>query len=176
MKYRQDCRVNIASLKEKLASEDIDDIYDALIDIGKTDCYELMEYVRRFLQHPEPDLKRAAIMVLGTCWSIPDFKHELIPLMSKDEDDDVRATALINWVGYYAGTKDPAVLLTLNDLLRDKTEDLFVRMEALRGIARVAQTDIDEKLMRELERASSYAEFESLIPWDWVDDIIAHTV
>lgn len=168
--------MNIASLKEKLASEDIDDIYDALIDIGKTDCYELMEYVRRFLQHPEPDLKRAAIMVLGTCWSIPDFKHELIPLMSKDEDDDVRATALINWVGYYAGTKDPAVLLTLNDLLRDKTEDLFVRMEALRGIARVAQTDIDEKLMRELERASSYAEFESLIPWDWVDDIIAHTV
>ncbi|ABC29818.1 hypothetical protein HCH_03052 [Hahella chejuensis KCTC 2396] len=172
MKYRQDCRVNIARLKEKLASEDIDDIYDALIDIGKTDCYELMEDVRRFLQHLEPDLQRAAIMVLGIYWAVPDFKHELVPLMSKDVDDDVRATALINWVGYYAGTKDPAVLLRLNDLLRDKTEDIFVRMEALRGLFRVAQSGIDDTLMRQLERAPSYAEFESLIPWELVDKLI----
>jgi HEAT repeat protein len=163
---------DVLKLKEMLSSNDVDDAYDALIDIGKSNRQELINDIKKFLTHEEPDLQRAAIMVLGTYWKVPDFKHELPTILTCSPDDDVRVTALVNWIGYYQGTEDKGIIFKLNDLLRDSNEDIYIRIEAFRSMGRVAKFDINEDIIKSLERATSYAEFENLIPWGIVDELI----
>lgn len=165
--------LDILKSRKTIYSNDVDDAYDALIEIGKCDYHqELIEDVKKFISHEEPDLQKASIMVLGYYWKIPDFEHELLEILNNNSDDDVRVAALTNWVGYYQRTKNKEIILKLNKLLRDSSEDLFIRVEALRSLGRVADIEIKDDVIRSLERAKSYDEMENLIPWSIVDSIV----
>lgn len=163
---------DVAEIKLKLSSSDVDDVYDALIDIGKQEHRCLEKEVWDFLTHEEPDLQRAAIMVLGTYWKLPEFSEKARALLNSSSDDDVRVAALINWVGYYEGTKDANVITVLNDFIRDSSEDIFIRLESVRGLFRVYGETIADDKMRALERVQSYSEFDNLAPWDDIDRIV----
>lgn len=159
--------------EKQLSSSDIDDVYDALIDIGKKDFREYESRIRSFLHHQETDIRRAAIMVLGCYWNIASFVEELYTIWKEDEDDDVRVTALICWVGYFLKSKNRNIINELKVLSKDSQEDIFVRLEALRGIVNVLGANEDEINLRELERLSGYKEFEANIPWDKIDGLIS---
>jgi len=156
-----------------LKSDDIDEVYDALIDIGKSDTKELEPEVWSFLKNDEPDLKRAAIMVLGTYWKNPTFKDAVKTILENDLDDDVRVSALINWASYYENTNDVNVKKKLLNLIEDDAEDLFIKIEALRGLYRVSGVKHDENKFREIERIQKYTDFEKLVPWDDVKEIMS---
>lgn len=143
---------DIELLRNMLFSGDIDEAYDALIDIGKGEVRILKDEVRKFLDHKEPDLQRAAIMVFGTFWQLPEFKDELVGIFLNSPDNDVRFAALVNWTGYFWRTKNREVLRRLDDIVTDSNEDGFVRVAALRGMFMISGEEIDTKLLNQLER------------------------
>ncbi|WP_020408552.1 hypothetical protein [Hahella ganghwensis] len=67
---------------------------------------------------------------------------------------------------------DKQVMEQLNSILNDSNEDLFVRVEAVRGMFRISGLRVDEDKMRLLERASSYTELEILIPTKLINDTL----
>jgi len=161
-------------IEEALTSDDVDDLYDAIIDIGKSGLREFESDVRSFLDHEEVDLKRAAIMALGTYWKLPDFKDTAISILNLDEDDDVRVAALINWTGYYDSTSDHTVIHELGKYIKNDSEDLFIRIEALRALYKVTGYNYNEDEFRKIEGIQSYSDFNKLVPWTIVEEIISN--
>ncbi|WP_236250720.1 HEAT repeat domain-containing protein [Chromobacterium phragmitis] len=162
----------IGRIRKLLSEADFDVVSDALHEIGKLNLKELEGDIRAFLSHSDPELQQAAIMVLGTYWGLPDFRDELFGIFSDVIDDDVRFSALINWVGYFRGMKDVSVFKVLLNIAQDGSEDMFVRAAAVRGIYMVSNAGVDETVMNSLMHAPSYKEFESLIPWPRIDEIL----
>jgi hypothetical protein len=159
--------------KELLASSDIDEVYDALIDVGKKDLREYEATVLSLLDHKETDVKRAAVMVLGSYWALPGFVDKLFDIWKKDNDDELRATALICWVGYFKKSANKAVINELKTLAHDTQESASVRIEALRGITKVLGANEDRFDFRKLERTTTYKEFEDSIQWNKFNDLMA---
>jgi hypothetical protein len=157
----------------QLSSSDIDDVYDALIDIGKKELRQFESKVYSFLDHQETDIRRAAIKVLGCYWNVEGFDDTLHNIWKNDQDDDVRLTALICWIGYFLDTKSPNIARELKVLAKDGQEDKFMRLEALRGIVNVLGASEDDINFNELKRISGYKAFEESIPWKKIDNIFS---
>jgi hypothetical protein len=165
--------MNKENYEELLLSSDIDDVYDALIDVGKKELREYEDTVWNLLEHKETDVRRAAVMVLGSYWALPDFIDKLSDIWKKDKDDELRATALICWIGYFKKSANKTAINELKNLAQAPQESATVRIEALRGIVKVLGANEDEFNFRELERTTTYKEFEDRIPWKKFDDLMA---
>lgn len=162
---------DIDNLRAMLSSDEADDIYDALIDIGKLELHEFKSEVWEFLDCKDSDLQRAAIMVLGTYWQIPEFLQKVRQIVDGSSNYEVRVTALMNLIGYYENTKDRELLTELCGYVRSGTENLFIRIEALRGLYRVFGIKYDENNFNAIKRIQSYSDFEKLVPWKDVEMI-----
>lgn len=165
--------MNKENYEALLESSDIDDVYDALIDVGKKELREYETTVWGLLDHRETDVRRAAVMVLGSYWALPDFVDKLFDIWKEDNDDELRATALICWIGYFKKSANKTVINELKTLAYDTQESASVRIEALRGIIKVLGANEDEFDFRKLERTTTYKEFEDSIPWKKFNDLMA---
>lgn len=124
----------ILNLKQQLRSPDEDEVYNALIKIGKGFHKELKEEIIPFLHHSNIELRSGAIRVLGFYWRLPEYKEVAWEIYKNDKDNWVRAGALMTWIGYSENSADKDVLKTLFQILNDNNENEYVRQEAYRGI------------------------------------------
>lgn len=155
-----------------LRSNDPDSIYDALIDIGKKHLYDFEGTVNELLSHEEPEVRRAAVMVLSTYWERKDFVSISEEIWNNDSDDLVRVTALISWFSYYVGSYDKEVTNKLYYLLSSKDTDFDMRKEAMRGIYLVNGKKVPEKIIDDLDFVYEEEEFHSHVNWDKIQEII----
>lgn len=165
--------MNKENYEELLSSSDIDDVYDALIDVGKKELREYEDIVWKLLDQKETDVRRAEVIVLGSYWALPDFVDNLFDIWKKESGDELRATALICWIGYFRKSENKTVINELKALAQDATESASVRIEALRGITKVLGANKDEFNFRDLERTTTYKDFEDLIPLEKFNDLMA---
>jgi hypothetical protein len=160
----------------KLQSDDIDDIYDALIDIGKGGFKQYKSEVTKFLTHKELDARRAAVMVLGTYWKEKDFIGQAKFIAEHDEDPLVRSTALMAWFFYFENTNNHEVLTELFEKVKQSLEKPLFRAEAFRGIYVVSGNEVNAKTLRKLEFAEDDNEFNQTVPWDELQTIVSHSI
>lgn len=153
-------------------SDDEDDLYDAIVDAGKGELKELEPEVRRFLNHVEEDLREAAIATLGMRWALPNFLEECEAIWRNDSNDNVRSTALHSWASYYFASKDKNIVKILYNVVKKQGEDAFVRLSALTGIIHVMGLSEDEFNIKELERSQNYQDFENMLPWSKLDQLL----
>lgn len=155
------------SLRAQLRSSDEDEIYSALIDIGREGLVEMRADVERFLGHDEPELRSAAIRVLGFYWELDGHRQTADRMWRTDPDDEVRAVALMAWGKYYAGSRDPSVLRTLLGLLNDVGAIEDVRAQAWPSLLSVAAVP-KEKWPRDL---AVYGRIDEAVDWPLVYEI-----
>jgi len=120
----------LKELEEALESYDHDDIYSALIRIGKGFHYEFKDKVQAFLNHADAALRAAAIRVLAFYWQMEEFKDSAERMSVWDEDEETRSVALMGWAAYYEDTNNKEVMRRLYDTLRNKDEPDMVRLTA----------------------------------------------
>lgn len=150
-------------ITSNLHSQDPDQIYDALIDIGKMNLRQFEFDVEKCLHHIEPEVRRGAIMVFGTYWSLPEFRDLAERIWQSDEDDLVRVTAFISWFSYYVGSKDEKVNAILVEILKDKDSDIDIRKEALRAIYLVNSVEPPHRLLSALDLVFDNDQFYNMV-------------
>lgn len=128
----------VLELKEKLKDSDEDEIYSALIKIGKGFYKELRADVEKFLNNSNIELRSAAINVLGFYWKLPEYKEVARNMFENDGDDWVRSNALMTWIGFYSETNDRSVIIKLYEILKNEKENHAVRAQAYTGILLVS--------------------------------------
>ena len=161
--------MDVEGLRRRLAAEDPDDIYDALIDIGKAGATSLVRDVSRFLRHRHGFLRGAAIRVLAFYWQHPDYRDIAGHMWRCDSEEEVQGIALMCWCQYAAGSGDPAIQRILIDLIRDEGAGEELRAQAWMSLASVVgiphadrpepvryghvDEDLDWDLLERLEQA-----------------------
>jgi hypothetical protein len=167
-----DSEPNVAELRKSLMSKDIDVLYDALVDIGKGQVRDLESEVWKFLDHDDNGLRNQAVMTLGVRLAVPEFRDRALKMWKTDPDDSVRCSALASWAGYYQRSNDREVIAALNEVLRNESENVIVRTEALRGLFEVTgppDRHVNFDAMYELGNESK---FDKLVPWHEVDAMV----
>ena len=152
------------ALKQQLSAEDPDDIYDALIDIGKGGLESLAEAVAPFLTHRKGFLRGAAIRVLAFYWQLPEYRETAERMWRSDHDEEVQGIALMGWAQYAAGSKDPAIQRILIDLLLDSDAGEELRAQAWMSLVSVA--GIPHAQRPEYAR---YGHVDEDVDWDLVE-------
>jgi hypothetical protein len=120
-------------------------VYSALIRIGKEFHLELEAEVVPFLGSDNPDLRSAAIRVLGFYWNLPAYRERAAEMVRSEPDADARSVAIMAWSSYYVDTKDVEVLRTLHALTLDTSQRLPVGSAAYRGMMVVAGIPATER-------------------------------
>jgi hypothetical protein len=128
----------VLELREKLKDPDEDEIYSALIKIGKGFYKELRSDVEKFLNNNNIELRSAAINVLGFYWKLPEYREIARSIFENDADDWVRSNALMTWIGFYAETNDRKVINKLYEILKNEKEGHAVRAQTYTGILLVS--------------------------------------
>lgn len=154
------------NLKLQLKSQDPDQVYDALIDIGKGGYMQFEKDVVNFLTSDDVELRAAAIRVLGFYWQLDKYASVAEEMFLNDSDDWVRAVALMAWSAYYRNSNDKQVLQKLYNTLQNESESTSVRSEAYRAMWAVSsiqppdwpRTDIDN--------------IEEEVEWDLVQKLV----
>ena len=152
------------ALQQQLSAADPDDIYDALIDIGKGGLESLAEAVAPFLTHRKGFLRGAAIRVLAFYWQRPEYRETAERMWRSDHDEEVQGIALMGWAQYAAGSKDSAIQRTLIDLLLDTDAGEELRAQAWMSLVSVAGIPHDQR-----PEPARYGHVDEDIDWDLVD-------
>lgn len=153
------------SVMDRLKKTDADDLYDVLIDIGKQGLKEYREEVHSFLNHPHPDLRRAALMVFTLYWKEAQYESIARKFMVEDSDDFNRLSGLIYWAGYYTGTQNETVAKQLREFIFNDTLDRDFRGGAVIRLLYVLGIPFDySHLSDRLYKANTEPEFINSIP------------
>ncbi len=158
----------LEALRKQLASGDLDLIFDALMDAGKDGHQELRADVEPFLEHPEGELRGAAIRVLAFYWQLPEYRERADQLWREDADEEVRGAALMSWATYYRETGDPDVMQVLVDLLTDDEEVEDVRAIAWPSLLAVSGLPKSEWP----DRTAVYGDIDDGVDWGLVDKLL----
>lgn len=161
--------VDIEELREQLGSDDVDTVFDAIIDIGKKGVYSLEPEVQRCLESPEAAIRSAAIKVLAFYWKQDVYRLRADVMSRTDPDEEVRGTALMAWSGYYAGTRDAGVMRRLHDLLCDPDENEYVRAQAYPALLAVAGLPPAEWP----RQTSIYGDIQGGVDWALVERLMS---
>lgn len=113
------------ALEEGLASEDPEDVYDALIDIGKQGHRDMADRVVPYLTSPTDFLREAAVRTLVFYFHLPEHKADAIRLLDTDPDEGVRQVAAMGLRMFAA--KDPEPLQHLLTVALNPAEEDIVR-------------------------------------------------
>lgn len=120
------------NILDGLNGKDIAEVISAVIYVGKTGMYELKDKVLELLEHPESELRRAAVTTLANYLEIDGLRDTLFRLATTDLDPLVRLTAMRSWRNY-CQRGEPATNFELVELvnLLETEEDILVCVEAL---------------------------------------------
>jgi HEAT repeat protein len=130
-----------AAIEAGLASTNAEDVYDAIIDIGKQGHRELADRVVPYLTSSTDFLREAAVRTLVFHFRLPAHKDDAIRLLDSDPDEGVRQAAAMG-LRVFAAT-DPALLQHLIEVALNTGEDEAVREAAF--IAALVAAGIDRK-------------------------------
>ncbi|MFF0271458.1 hypothetical protein [Kribbella sp. NPDC004536] len=126
---RQDTATGlVAAIDERLASEDLEEVYSALIDIGKREHHDLADRVVPYLISETDFLREAAVRTLVFYFQLPQYKADAIRLLHTDPDEGVRQVAAMGLRKFAAN--DPELLQQLLAVTVDVAEQDIVRDEA----------------------------------------------
>jgi HEAT repeat protein len=89
----EDSVPTLSVLETRLTSNDPEDVYDAIIDIGKQGHRELADRVAPFLTTGTPFLREAAVRALVFHLRLPAYQADAVRLLTQDPDGGVRAAA-----------------------------------------------------------------------------------
>jgi hypothetical protein len=105
-------------------SEDAEDTYDRLIDIGKEDRRELRPWVESFLDSEVDYLRAGALRTLAFYWRLPEYRGLAALRLMSDPSDEVRQVAAMSLGGYGYASYSPAdmALLVQTALAADSDE------------------------------------------------------
>ncbi|MGY8768554.1 MAG: HEAT repeat domain-containing protein [Pirellulales bacterium] len=151
----------------KLSSNDANEIYDIVIDIGKEELREYSSNIFNLLDHPESEARRAAIWTLGIRWQIPEAIPKLASIWMSDVDELVRTSALIAWSGFYSDSRSHEKASKLLEIVKEDKEELLVMIEAIRGIYKIAgcyTAEVRKRVdgIRSLDAISTFAPIDEL--------------
>lgn len=118
----------VDAIQAGLASSDPEDVYDAIIDIGKQGHPELADRVVPYLASPTAFLREAAVRALVFHLRLPAHKADAIRMLECDPDPGVRAAAAMGLNTF--AMKDPALVGQLVMVALDTEEKEAVRESA----------------------------------------------
>ena len=118
----------VAAIEEGLASTDPENVYDAIIDIGKQGHPELADRVVPYLTSPTGFLREAALRTLVFHLRLPNYKADAIRMLDSDPDEGAREAAAMALNTFAA--KDPELLQHLLRVAVNTSEDDTVRAAA----------------------------------------------
>lgn len=128
----------IESLRAQLGSDDEEELFDALTDIGKQRVRALEGAVVPFLRHPSGELRGAAARTLGFQLRSQAHRDAIREMAASDPAPEARAGAILAWSTLLSGTRDADALRTLEAWLRDRSAPYLVRNNAFWGLIDVA--------------------------------------
>lgn len=117
-----------AAIEQGLASSDPENVFDAIIDIGKQGHRELADRVAPYLSSPTDFLREAAIKTLVFHFHLPEYKADAIRLLDTDPDEGVRQAAAMGLRVF--AQSDPDLLQHLLKVALKVDEDESVREAA----------------------------------------------
>lgn len=158
----------IIDLKKRLQSNDNDDLFDVLVDIGKGGHQELKTDVHAFLTHEDPMLRATAIKVLAFYWGLEEYKDVAKEMFVNDPDDETRADALIWWSCFFKDTNNPEVLKMLYDQLKSQDNAFMIRETAYRAVFNVSKLNRTERPANILK----IRDIDNEVDWDLVEKIM----
>ncbi len=150
-----------------LASPDDDDVYPALISIGKEELREFEGMVPQYLASANPRLRSASIRVLAFYWRLERYESVALSMALQDSAPEVRTVALMAWAAYYLGSGNRAVMNALGRILSNNTEDNDVRVQAYTSLLQVSGIS-----PREWPQNALLAEDPKDIDWAYVDGLL----
>lgn len=115
----------VAAIEEGLASTDPEEVFSALIDIGKQDHRDMVDRVVPYLTSPTDFLREAAVRTLVFYFHLPEYKADAIRLLDTDPDEGVRQVAAMGLRMFAA--KDRELLQHLLTVVLNPAEDDVVR-------------------------------------------------
>lgn len=147
-----------ASIEERLASSKLEDVYDAILDVGKQGRRDLVERVVPYLLSPRAPLREAALRTLVLHLRLADHKDVAIDLLICDPDERVREAAAMG-LAYFA-MDDRALLACLVDAALESTES-----NGVRAVAFLAALDAAGIEPGELPKERAVPDFENRANW-----------
>lgn len=163
-----------------------DEIWDALIDVGKEELYELKDEVFPYLNDPFSEFRAEAVKTLG--WNsrlkIPEFKDVAHKIWKDDPDEDVKEVALAAWIDYNYNTHDPKILEEMYDILTSQKYPIGIRVYGLHGIFMISGSYTNTRegyevigMISEVEEYdNSHERLDNLVDWDKVNQIMKDNV
>lgn len=115
----------VAAIEEGLASTDPEEVFSALIDIGKHGHRDMVDRVVPYLASTTDFLREAALRTLVFYFHLPEYKADAIRLLDSDPDEGVRQVAAMGLRTFAA--KEPALLQHLLTVAVNPAEDDVVR-------------------------------------------------
>jgi hypothetical protein len=117
-----------AAIEQGLASSNLEEVYDAILDIGKHGYRDMAERVVPYLASATAFLREAALRTLVFHFHLPAHKADAIRLLASDPDEGVRQVAAMG-LRVFAQT-DRELLQHLVNVSLDESEDESVRESA----------------------------------------------
>lgn len=162
---------DVEELRGQLSSDDEEELYDAIIDVGKRYVPALTDAVAPFLGHSSAELRGAAAQTLGFHLRSEPHRSALLRLAIDDPDPEVRHHAIFGWSSILADSRDPDAIRLLEAWLRDARAPYAVRASAFWGLLRVTG------LPRERwPAARAFRNVDAEVPWELVDEALRHAV
>lgn len=115
----------MSDLSDDLRSNDVEAIYDAIIDAGKQGRRDLRGEIEPYLTSPDAGLREAALKTLAFYWHLPEHEATAMRALRGERDRDVRAAAAMALADY--ATRSREALWVLLDAALDEQEDEGVR-------------------------------------------------
>lgn len=115
-------------IEDELASDDPEDVFSALVDIGKQGLRDLVDRVVPHLSSETDFLREAALRTLVFRFHLPEYKADAIRMLDSDPDEGVRSVAAMGLARF--ATDDPGLLQHLLEVALTDSEEDSVRHAA----------------------------------------------
>jgi hypothetical protein len=159
------------------------DAYNAMSKVEEHEYVELIPYLYHFIDDRDGSLRVKALQSLGSFRAdqTPEFTEIAFNIWNnKNDERDIRGSALSLWSGSYQLTEDPKALKILYRVLKDKNAESSIRCRALIGIMRVIGDEeryvIASNLWFKIYGIKDPYEFDTKINWEEVEGIMYHYV
>jgi hypothetical protein len=147
-----------AAIEQGLASSNPEDVYDAIIDIGKQKHRELVPRVVPFLASTTGFLREAALRTLVFHLHLPAFKDDALRALELDPDEGAREAAAMG-LAYFA-MSNRELLQRLVKVATNASEQDIVRAAAF-----LSALDAAGLRQGEFPKARALPDFDARADW-----------
>jgi len=161
-----------AVVEEGLASSDPEDVYDAIIDVGKQRHHELVARVVPYLTSPTGFLREAALRTLVFHLHLSAYKANAVLMLDTDPDEGAREAAAMGLC--FFAMKDAELLQHLVRVAINTSEE-----DTVRAAAFISALDAAGLRPGEFPKARALPGFEARADWGLLARVLSragHTV